>query len=437
MVLSSAFESSVGLAAYAQLAASFPAPAPAQGLATADWFVSDLTRKPLLLTSKCEPAQATSAREPLQAASACEPAQATSAREPVQATSTREPVQAPSAPGGTVQVQNAHALLREAALDFGGLPQAESPWGPAQTTLDGTVGLPRADGWPRGLPRGQLNGHGLEVMRPVADRAGRVLDLATPEGGASPGFTEMRRSVSTGQATYSLRLLAYGTLPNQASVGALPDQAGVKEGNVAGPPVIFLHGFLGDAEDWRAVMAGVGTLRPCVAVDLPGHGGTHVRSRASSEREGVDRYFQFSFLFILPSLRKMLCSATRLAESNPLSPPPAHRPGPCTSFLTHSSSHSLASSLTRSFTDFHIPSFRDSFPPSHPRVHPSTLLYIYSRTHPHRLNNTRTRQLHSFVCSITQQFILIYVIMYPTLALHIQSFPHWSRHAPGPSSLRG
>jgi 2-succinyl-6-hydroxy-2,4-cyclohexadiene-1-carboxylate synthase len=45
---------------------------------------------------------------------------------------------------------------------------------------------------------------------------------------------------------------------------------------VAGDPrrsaILFLHGFMGSAADWRGVMAALETEYRCLAVDLPGHG---------------------------------------------------------------------------------------------------------------------------------------------------------------------
>jgi 2-succinyl-6-hydroxy-2,4-cyclohexadiene-1-carboxylate synthase len=38
------------------------------------------------------------------------------------------------------------------------------------------------------------------------------------------------------------------------------------------PPVLFLHGFLGAANDWNACMAALKDQFHCIAVDLPGHG---------------------------------------------------------------------------------------------------------------------------------------------------------------------
>jgi 2-succinyl-6-hydroxy-2,4-cyclohexadiene-1-carboxylate synthase len=38
------------------------------------------------------------------------------------------------------------------------------------------------------------------------------------------------------------------------------------------PPVVLLHGFLGDAEDWRPVAEALGDRHHVLAVNLPGHG---------------------------------------------------------------------------------------------------------------------------------------------------------------------
>ncbi len=43
--------------------------------------------------------------------------------------------------------------------------------------------------------------------------------------------------------------------------------------NGASPPIVFLHGFLGKAEDWLGVCAHL-PERLCIGYDLPGHGKT-------------------------------------------------------------------------------------------------------------------------------------------------------------------
>lgn len=44
------------------------------------------------------------------------------------------------------------------------------------------------------------------------------------------------------------------------------------------PVCVFLHGFLGDKEDWLPIMRALALTHRCVALDLPGHGKTLVTS---------------------------------------------------------------------------------------------------------------------------------------------------------------
>lgn len=46
----------------------------------------------------------------------------------------------------------------------------------------------------------------------------------------------------------------------------------VSRGGSNGPPVLFLHGWLGHRDDWRGVVAALPGDRAWIAVDLPGHG---------------------------------------------------------------------------------------------------------------------------------------------------------------------
>jgi 2-succinyl-6-hydroxy-2,4-cyclohexadiene-1-carboxylate synthase len=43
-------------------------------------------------------------------------------------------------------------------------------------------------------------------------------------------------------------------------------------GDPGGPAVLFLHGFMGSAEDWVETVAELKERYYCLAVDLPGHG---------------------------------------------------------------------------------------------------------------------------------------------------------------------
>jgi 2-succinyl-6-hydroxy-2,4-cyclohexadiene-1-carboxylate synthase len=43
-------------------------------------------------------------------------------------------------------------------------------------------------------------------------------------------------------------------------------------GDTLRPAVLFLHGFMGSAADWRSVVTAIEAEHQCIAVDLPGHG---------------------------------------------------------------------------------------------------------------------------------------------------------------------
>ncbi len=43
-------------------------------------------------------------------------------------------------------------------------------------------------------------------------------------------------------------------------------------GNAKAQPVIFLHGFLGDADDWKEVAEKLAASYYCILPELPGHG---------------------------------------------------------------------------------------------------------------------------------------------------------------------
>jgi len=47
-----------------------------------------------------------------------------------------------------------------------------------------------------------------------------------------------------------------------------------ESGPPAAPTVLLLHGFMGSAHDWAPVVRAFTATNRCVAVDLPGHGGT-------------------------------------------------------------------------------------------------------------------------------------------------------------------
>ena len=46
------------------------------------------------------------------------------------------------------------------------------------------------------------------------------------------------------------------------------------------PAILFLHGFMGSADDWRPLMQALSATHHCVAVDLPGHGQTRLTGQS-------------------------------------------------------------------------------------------------------------------------------------------------------------
>lgn len=58
-------------------------------------------------------------------------------------------------------------------------------------------------------------------------------------------------------------------------------------GEAGASAVLFLHGFMGSAEDWRGTMAALDERYLCLAVDLPGHGGSVGLPREDYTFEGA------------------------------------------------------------------------------------------------------------------------------------------------------
>jgi len=55
------------------------------------------------------------------------------------------------------------------------------------------------------------------------------------------------------------------------------------------PSVLFLHGFLGSSADWQDVVAAIGDRAFCIALDLPGHGGSLDLAPEAYTMEGTAR----------------------------------------------------------------------------------------------------------------------------------------------------
>ena len=86
---------------------------------------------------------------------------------------------------------------------------------------------------------------------------------------------------AAGMYNFSVRT-STPTSPSTASGGTM--DTGVTAGNsrmcdgvqASRSVCIFLHGFLGDKEDWLPIMRALALTHHCIAVDLPGHGNTLV-----------------------------------------------------------------------------------------------------------------------------------------------------------------
>ncbi len=87
--------------------------------------------------------------------------------------------------------------------------------------------------------------------------------------------------------------------------------AHIELGPVDAPALIFLHGFLGCAEDWRPVMSELANEFRCIAIDLPGYGSSRGSApvRASDERPDGRATLNFtgSFHELLSQLHVSRC----------------------------------------------------------------------------------------------------------------------------------
>jgi 2-succinyl-6-hydroxy-2,4-cyclohexadiene-1-carboxylate synthase len=69
----------------------------------------------------------------------------------------------------------------------------------------------------------------------------------------------------------------------------LPSLNHTLSGDPEGPAVLFLHGFMGRAEDWRGISTGLDERFFRIAVDLPGHGASLGMPRDRYTMEGAAR----------------------------------------------------------------------------------------------------------------------------------------------------
>ena len=73
------------------------------------------------------------------------------------------------------------------------------------------------------------------------------------------------------------------------AVGGLAEDVVKPHSKLSAPTAVFLHGFMGSSADWLPVMKGVAaaTNGCCVAIDLPGHGGSRAEAGADQSLPGV------------------------------------------------------------------------------------------------------------------------------------------------------
>jgi 2-succinyl-6-hydroxy-2,4-cyclohexadiene-1-carboxylate synthase len=67
------------------------------------------------------------------------------------------------------------------------------------------------------------------------------------------------------------------------------DLSYILSGDAGDPAVLFLHGFMGSAADWKDVTVSIGENHRCLAVDLPGHGASVGLPPAAYTTEGATR----------------------------------------------------------------------------------------------------------------------------------------------------
>lgn len=101
---------------------------------------------------------------------------------------------------------------------------------------------------------------------------------------------------SSNQVTYDL------TVTELAGCGA----SGAAQHELDSPPVVFLHGFLGAAEDWLPVMAALQAAgRRCMAIDLPAHADSAVSGFGVPHPP--DAYSAEAVVAAVAQLLKQLC----------------------------------------------------------------------------------------------------------------------------------
>lgn len=62
-------------------------------------------------------------------------------------------------------------------------------------------------------------------------------------------------------------------------------------GDSSHPPILFLHGFMGDRHEFKQAIAALSKQFYCVAIDLPAHGQTSVIEQGTSQITDQDYHY--------------------------------------------------------------------------------------------------------------------------------------------------
>ena len=178
----------------------------AHGLGTASWFAQDVVSEPLVADNGVQAALAGAA-----------------------------------AGGSQQQPQNGHAPQQGSVLGLG-------------------------QGLPLELAEQVLQSYALDLG---ASQSTVQADVQLPQ------LAEQQCQVATPAGSYSFRVVE-PCHQGPPALGARDER----------PLLLFLHGFLGAAEDWQPVMQALCARCRCLAVDLPGHGQTMVRPSQSGAELG-------------------------------------------------------------------------------------------------------------------------------------------------------
>jgi isochorismate synthase/2-succinyl-5-enolpyruvyl-6-hydroxy-3-cyclohexene-1-carboxylate synthase/2-succinyl-6-hydroxy-2,4-cyclohexadiene-1-carboxylate synthase/O-succinylbenzoate synthase len=108
--------------------------------------------------------------------------------------------------------------------------------------------------------------------------ASRVVSEVSYDATSSSWGSIAFKEVSTSTGTYRFRIRDSRSAETTSSASRARSAS-----------VLFLHGFMGGLEDWDAVARGLTPEARCVAVDMPGHGGTSFAPEPGrSEAEGYE-----------------------------------------------------------------------------------------------------------------------------------------------------